>query len=52
MRVRCCLCGALIAASVIEVISGATEHDVCGVVHDCVASVEFGLPPPASHARV
>lgn len=45
MRVRCCLCGALIVMSVIEIISGATEHNVCEVVHDCAASVEFGLPP-------
>lgn len=45
MRVRCWMCGALIAASVIEVLSGATEHDVCEMVHDCVASGELGLPP-------
>jgi hypothetical protein len=45
MRIRCCLCGALIAASVVEVLNSSTEHNVCEVVHDCAASVEYGLPP-------
>jgi hypothetical protein len=45
MRMRCYLCGALIAASVLEVLNGSIEHNACEVVHDCTASVEYGLPP-------
>jgi len=45
MRARCYLCGALIAASIVEVMAGATEHDACEWVHDCAASGELGLPP-------
>jgi hypothetical protein len=45
MQMRCYLCGALIAASVVELLNASSEHNVCEGVHDCVASIELGLPP-------